>query len=236
MATSMHAVRFPGESSEYRAARDTLLRAELDLRAQLEAVAQLRRELPPGGALKEDYVFEEGHADIEAPEAGTEVRLSELFREGKNSLILYSFMFGPHMERPCPACTSILDGLNGAMPHVLQRINVAIVAKSPIQRIRQFARQRGWRNLRLLSSAYNSYNADYHGETADARQIPALNVFVRREGRIFHSYNAELLYATSDPGQHSRHVDSIWPIWNLFDLTPEGRGSDWHLALRYAQS
>ena len=157
-------------------------------------------------------------------------------REGKDSLILYSFMYGPQMQRPCPSCTSILDGLNGSLVHALQRINFAVVAKSPIQRIRAFALERGWRNLRLLSSAPNSYNADYHGEEADGGQIPALNVFVRRERKIYHFYSTELLYAQSNPGQDPRHVDLIWPLWNLFDLTPEGRGTRWNPRLAYTEA
>jgi predicted dithiol-disulfide oxidoreductase (DUF899 family) len=140
------------------------------------------------------------------------------------------------MQRPCPSCTSILDGLNGGMPHVLQRVSVAVVAKSPIQRIQMFARQRGWQNLRILSSAHNSFNADYHGETSDGQQIPALNVFVRRQGQIYHSYCTELLFAPRNPGEDPRHVDSIWPLWNLLDLTPEGRGTDWRPALTYDQT
>ena len=236
MANSMHSVRFPGESGEYRAAREALLRAEAELRRQQEAIAALRRKLPLGGALKEDYVFDESGPDFDDRMPGEQVRLSELFRDGKDSLVLYSFMYGPQMERPCPLCTSILDGLNGSAPHALQRINFAVVAKSPIQRIREFARQRGWRNLRLLSSAHNSYNADYHGETPNGEQIPALNVFVRRQGQIHHFYNTELLYAGSDPGEDPRHVDVIWPLWNLFDLTPEGRGTDWYPRLSYDEA
>ncbi len=176
----LHSTRFPGESPEYRSARDQLLKAELGLRQQIEEVTALRRRLPLGGPLKEDYVFEEGGPDLDRAEGGKPVRLSELFRPGKDSLLIYSFMFGPEMKEACPSCTSILDGLNGSVLHARDRINLAVVAKSPIERIREFARGRGWRNLRLLSSARNSYNADYHAETAGGDQIPALNVFVRR--------------------------------------------------------
>ncbi len=230
--TTLHSIRFPAESPAYRSARDELLQAEIDLRKQLEAVAALRRTLPLGGPLKEDYVFEEAGTDLD-PAAPREVRPSELFRPGMDSLALYSFMFGPEMAEACPSCTSILDGLNGSMPHVLQRINMAIVAKSPAERIRAFARERGWRNLRLLSSAGTTYNAHYHGERADGAQIPSLNVFVRRGGRIHHFYNTELLFAPPEPGQDGRHVDLIWPVWNLFDLTPEGRGTGWNPRLSY---
>jgi predicted dithiol-disulfide oxidoreductase (DUF899 family) len=233
MAGPSQAIRFPNESADYRARRDALLHAETALRAQLERVAAMRRSLPLGGQVREDYVFEEGPADLASAGAAMPVRLSELFREGTDSLILYSFMFGPNMKQACASCTSILDGLDGSAPHVRQRTNLAVVAKSPLDRIRQFARGRGWRNLRLLSSAKNTYNADYYGETAEGNQMPALNVFVRRDGRIHHTYCTELLFAPEEPGQNGRHVDLIWPLWNLFDLTPEGRGTTWNPRLAY---
>lgn len=214
---------FPGESTEYRAARDRLLDAERELRRQQEQVATMRRDLPLGGLLKQDYVLDEG----------SPVRFSELFAPGKDTLVIYSFMFGPRMKAACPMCTSILDALDGETPHVRDRVNFAVVAKSPIDRIRAFARERGWRNLRLLSSAANTYNTDYRAENSDGDQLPALNVFVRRNGRIHHFYGTELLYERPDPGQDGRHVDPIWPLWNLFDLTPEGRGTNWYPRLTY---
>lgn len=130
-------------------------------------------------------------------------------------------------------CTSILDGIEGEAPHVMQRVNLVIVAKSPIGRILQFTRPRGWRNLRLLSSANNTYNRDYYAEDEKGNQQPALNVFVRRDGRVRHFYNTELLYAPKEPGQDGRHVDLIWPLWNLFDFAPEGRGTKWSPKLTY---
>jgi len=226
-------VQFPNESPEYRAARQALLESEIQLRRQIEEVAARRRDLPLGGRVREDYVFEEGGRDLDDLETKREVRLSGLFAPGKDTLILYSYMFSPAMSQPCTSCTSILDGLNGTAPHVAQRVNLAVVAKSPIERIRAVARERGWRNLRLLSSEWNSYNEDYRAETSKGAQLPALNVFVRRPDGIYHFYNAELLYAPSDPGQNGRHVDLIWPLWNLFDYTPEGRGTDWYPRLAY---
>jgi predicted dithiol-disulfide oxidoreductase (DUF899 family) len=229
MTESLHSERFPGESAAYRAARDELLVAEIALRRQTEAVAALRRTLPLGGAVPEDYVF------AEAADDGTarQVPMSDLFRKENASLVLYSFMYGPDMAQACPSCTSMLDGLDGAARHAMQRINLAVVAKSPIERIRAFAQERGWRNLRLLSSAGTSYNRDYHGETADGAQMPMLNVFVRRDGRTHHMVSSEMLFAPADPGQNHRHIDTIWPVWHLFDFTPEGRGADWYPALRY---
>jgi predicted dithiol-disulfide oxidoreductase (DUF899 family) len=220
----LHSTRFPNEKPAYRAARDKLLKAEIALRRQVETVAAMRRKLPLGGALKEDYVFDEG---------GRTVSMSELFTGDKNTLLVYSFMFGPDMKSACPSCTSILDGLDGQAPHVTQRPNMVVIAKSPIERIREFAQGRGWRNLRLLSSAGNTYNHDYHGETEGGGQIPTMNVFRRRKGRVYHAWSSELLFLPADRGQDARHVDSIWPLWNLLDLTPEGRGTTWNPKLRY---
>jgi len=233
MADSLRTVRFPNESDEYGDARAELLKAEIDLRRRTEEVAALRRRLPLGGAVAEDYVFEEGPRDLRAPEAVKKVRLSQLFEPGKDTLVVYSFMYGPQMEKPCPMCTSMLDGLDGQAPHVTQRVNLVVAAKSPIRRIREHARERGWTGLRLVSTGGTTYNRDYHGESEDGDQIPALNVFVRRGDRVHHFYNTELLYGPHPEGQEPRHVDPIWPLWNLFDLTPEGRGTDWYPRLTY---
>ncbi|HYV68169.1 MAG TPA: DUF899 family protein [Myxococcales bacterium] len=233
MAGSLHQMRFPGESEKYRAARNELLEAEIDLRRRAEEVAAQRRRLPLGGLVAQDYGFVEGPRDLRAPEAEKPVRFSQLFEPGKDTLVVYSFMYGPKMDHACPMCTSMLDGMNGQAPHVTQRVNLVVAAKSPIRRIREHARERGWTNLRLVSTAGTSYNRDYHGETDDEDQIPALNVFVRRGDQIHHFYDAELLYAPPAEGQDPRHVDTIWPLWNVFDFTPDGRGKDWYPKLRY---
>jgi predicted dithiol-disulfide oxidoreductase (DUF899 family) len=221
--SGLHDKRFPNEKPGYRAARDRLLRAEMALRRKAEEVAALRRKLPAGGKVREDYVFEGVNG---------KVRLSQLFERGE-TLIAYSLMYGPKTERACPMCTAMLDGLNGSAPHVGQRTNLVVIARSPIERILEHARGRGWSNLRLLSSAGNSYNRDYHAETADGSQWPLLNVFVRRKGEIRHFYCTELFFPKAEPNQHPRHVDSIWPLWNLLDFTPEGRGKDWYPKLAY---
>ncbi|WP_199097566.1 DUF899 family protein [Dyella sp. ASV21] len=233
MNEPLHAVRFPGETSAYRIARDRLLRAEMALRRHVEDTAALRRALPLGGVAPVDYTFtDEGdtplETDIERP-----IRLSALFADGKDTLAIYSYMYGPAMAQPCPSCTSILDALDGQMLHLRQRVNVAVVARSPIRRIRQFARERGWRYLHLLSCAHNTYNTDYHGESADGRQMPALNIFVRRQDGIHHTWCSELMFVPPEAGQDPRHIDPIWPLWNMLDCTPDGRGVDWRPSLRY---
>jgi len=225
----MEHLHFPNESAEYRQVRNALLDEEMALRRQVEKVAAQRRKLPPGGTVPEDYVFE----GADGP-----VRMSALFGD-QDTLAVYSFMFGPERERPCPGCTHFLDGLDGAAQHVVQRAAFVVVAKSPIKRLLDFARERGWRHLRLLSTAGNTYDRDYFGDStalapAMRRQqefkdgedwdMPILNVFRRQSGTIRHFWGSELLYVPPEPGQEYRHNDLLDPVWNMLDVTPEGRG------------
>jgi predicted dithiol-disulfide oxidoreductase (DUF899 family) len=225
----MTTVAFPGESAEYRAAREALLKAELELKLKTEEVAALRRRLPAGGKVPQDYVFQE--------RAGTKtrkVRLSELFGD-KDTLVLYSFMYGPKMKAACPLCTSFLDGLEGQAHHITQSVALAVTAKSPIARIREHAKKRGWKRLRLVSDAGSTYHKDYLGETDNGDQQPMMNVFVKRDGQVFHFWGSEILWASdrAKDGLDSRHIDLMWPLWNVLDLTPGGRGETWYPKLAY---
>jgi predicted dithiol-disulfide oxidoreductase (DUF899 family) len=222
-------VRYPGETPAYRRARDKLIKSEIELRRHIEAVAAERRKLPAGGVLKEDYVFDatDGAGNIR------ELRFSELFAPGKDTLVLYNFMYGPAMANACPSCTAILDALDGQHTHLTQRVNLAVVAKSPLPRILEHAHTRDWRNLRLLSSANNGFNLDYHGEDASGSQWPMLNVFVKQGGSIRHFWSSELAYTAAEKGQDPRHVDFMWPLWHVLDTTPGGRGTDFYPKLNY---
>jgi predicted dithiol-disulfide oxidoreductase (DUF899 family) len=237
---------FPNESGEYRAARNALLEQEIELRRAMEAVAATRRGLPPGGPLPEDYVFD-ALGDEGAP---IQLRFSELFAPRRDALVIYSMMFprdpgddrpGPRSgetaslplaEGPCPSCAAFLDQLDGAAEHAGQNLNLVVVAKAPIRRVATFADERGWRRLRFVSSAGNSYNRDYHGETPEGSQRPMLNVFHRDGESIRHFWASELFYAPRVPGQDPRHVGTLEPLWNLFDLTRAGRPS-WDEQLWY---
>ncbi len=241
------AIAFPGESAEYRAERNRLLEQEIELRRAMEAVAAARRRLPPGGIVPQDYVFQAQGPGGRA----AEVRLPELFAPGKDSLVIYSMMFPrdpgddrpgpaggqtallPLAQGPCPSCTAFLDALDGAAEHASQRVNLAVAAKAPIEPILTFAAERGWRSLRLLSTEGTTYNRDYLAETADGEQQPMLNVFHRDGDTIRHFWGSELFYAPEDPEQDQRHVGTLEPLWNLFDLTPEGRPTDWYEQLSY---
>jgi predicted dithiol-disulfide oxidoreductase (DUF899 family) len=224
----LHEMRFPGESREYRGARDALLRAEREVRDRAEAVAEQRRRLPLGGVVPSDYEFQEWDRGTGARRA---VRLSDLFVAGKDTLFLYSFMFisGPGdnpIGSPCPNCTSIIDAVAGQARHLTQRINLAVSAKAPIEHFRAHAHSRGWADIRLLSSGENSFNRDYGAEDREGRQWPIATVFVRRDGRVHHWWSSELFWASHRDGEESRHVDFMWPYWNILDCTPEGRPKD----------
>jgi predicted dithiol-disulfide oxidoreductase (DUF899 family) len=239
--------RFPGESLEYRTARDALLEREIDLRREMEAVAAARRALPPGGEVPEDYVFQGA-----GPDGGpADIRMSELFAPGTESLAIYNYMFprspqdprpGPEGGRtaelplaqgPCPSCTTLLDQLDAVMPHSDPLLNFYAVAGAPIEHVLTFARERGWRHMRVLSAAGTSFKRDYHGETEDGSQIPMLNVFHRDGGVIRHFWSSELMFAPVDGDQDPRHVGTLEPLWNLIDLTREGRRPDWNEQLSY---
>jgi predicted dithiol-disulfide oxidoreductase (DUF899 family) len=237
-------ITYPGESAEYRQARDALLAQEIELRRHMERVAQARRALPAGGVPPQDYVFQDA-VD------GADVRLSELFMPGTQSLAIYSFMFPrdsqdprpgpdagslaqlPLLETPCPSCVSWLDQVDGTARHATQQISFAVVAKATPQQLRGIAELRGWRFLRLLSSRKNSYNVDYHAQNEAGEQRPALNVFHRDGNTVRHFWGSELFYAPADPGQDPRHIGPLEPLWNLFDLTREGRPADFDEQLEY---
>ncbi|MFC0399192.1 DUF899 family protein [Paraburkholderia rhizosphaerae] len=214
---------FPNESADYRRARTALLAEEIELRRHIERVAELRRALPPGGMVSGDYRF--------AGEGGP-VDFAGLFGD-KDTLVVYSYMFGPQRERPCPMCTSMLSAWEGEAADVQQRIAMAVVARSPLERIVAFTRARGWRDLKLYSDLNGNYSRDYFAISDEGGDEPALNVFTRRDGTIRHFWGSEMGFATSDPGQDPRGAPDPMPLWTILDLTPEGRGTDWYPKLEY---
>jgi predicted dithiol-disulfide oxidoreductase (DUF899 family) len=230
----MDHIAYPNESAAYRAALNALLDEEIALRRRIEAVAAKRRALPPGGEIAEDYVFER----IGAHQRPETVTLSELFGE-KPSIILYSFMFGPDRDVPCPGCTHMLDSVDGGARYIDDRAPLYIVAKSPIARLVEWARVRGWHHLTFLSDVTTRYSADYFGDT---RKFPPamraernlndgeewdetiFNVFRKDGDTVRHHWGSEMAFAPSDPDQHHRAGDLVDSLWGLLDMTPEGRG------------
>ncbi len=218
-------MRFPNENADYRRAREALLAEEIELRRHIERVAQMRRALPLGGAVTRQYLF--------GSESGQEVSLDELFA-GKQSLLTYSYMFGPQRSRPCPMCTSLLSAWDGEANDVAQQLSLAIIARSPLERLVAFKRERGWRFLRLFTDLTGEFSRDYHGVTASGDDIPAVTVFTRREEQIHHFWSGEMGPESADPGQDPRGAPDLMPLWTILDMTPEGRDPSWYPKLEYA--
>ena len=215
--------RWPNESEAYRRARTALLAEEIALRRHIERVARQRRALPPGPEVSGNYAFE----GADGP-----VSLSELFGD-KDTLVLYTYMFGPQRERPCPMCTSLLSAWNGEALDIRQRVALAIVARSPLEKLLAFARERGWQHLPLYSDASQRFSRDYHAVAGDGGDIPQFLVFTRRDGTIRLFWAGEMGGETADPGQDPRGAPDLMPLWTILDSTPEGRGADWYPSLSY---
>ncbi|MGF6753553.1 DUF899 family protein [Paraburkholderia sp. GAS42] len=215
--------RFPGESALYRSARNALLEEEIELRRHIERVAVQRRALPPGGDVPQNYRFDGEHGPA---------TLSQMFGD-YDTLVTYNWMFGPKRARPCPMCTSMLTALDGEMADILQRVAFAVIARSPLERLVAFKKERGWRHLRLYSSGGNSFNRDYADEDPDGDDNATFNVFVRSGGTVRHFWGDEMGLQTADPGQDPRGAPDAMPLWTVLDMTPGGRGTDWYPKLEY---
>lgn len=218
----------PNDSAVYHIARTALLAEEIELRRHIEQVAAQRRALPPGGKVSQEYIFTD--------EAGKIVTLSDMFGDS-NTLVTYTWMYGPQRKRPCPLCTSLLSALDGEANDIAQRVPLAIIGKSPIERQLAFKMERGWRGLKFYSTNGNDFTRNYRGEGPDGEDWAAFNVFARdADGTIRLFWAGEMGDGTQDPGQDPRGAPDIMPIWNILDMTPEGRGKDWYPKLEYSGS
>jgi predicted dithiol-disulfide oxidoreductase (DUF899 family) len=212
--------RFPNESAEYRRARQNLLIEEIELRRHNERVAELRRALPPGGEVTKSYMFE--------GERG-KVSFADLFG-GKQTLAIYSYMFGPQRQAPCPMCTSFMSTWESKLPDIEQRIAFVFVARAPIARLIEAKKARGWTQLRIFSDTSGDYTRDY--VSAEDADVAGYSVFTRRDGTIRHFWSGEMSGAMADPGQDPRGSPELDPLWTLLDTAPEGRGN-WYPKLQY---
>jgi predicted dithiol-disulfide oxidoreductase (DUF899 family) len=181
----------------------------------------MRRALPPGGEVTKRYEFE-GEA--------AKVTLADLFGD-KQTLAIYSYMFGPQREQPCPSCTSFMSTWEAKLPDVEQRIAFVFVARSPVARLIAAKRSRGWTRHKIFSDRSGDYTRDYVS-AADA-DAPGYSVFTRRDGIIRHFWSGEMGPKAADPGQDPRGAPDIDPLWTILDTTPEGRGVDWYPKLSY---
>jgi len=215
-------MRFAGESEEYRKARTALLAEEIELRRHIERVAEQRRRLPPGREVKNyRFVGENG-------EAG----LAGLFGD-RNTLVVYTYMYGPQRARPCPMCTSLLAAWDGEAPDMMQRVALAVTARSPIERLIAIKKERGWRSLPVYSDPSGEFSRDHHAVGPNDEDYPGLHVFTRRDGTIRHFWSGEMGFETADPGEDPRGAPDLMPLWTVLDCTPDGRGTDWYPKLEY---
>ena len=220
----------PNESADYTAQREALREAEIELMRQRERVAALRRALPLGPAV-DDYVFLEGPSDLDVGDTPVrQVPLGELFTAPDRPLVVYHLMYGKLRTSPCPMCTMWIDGFNGIAQHVAQTVDFVVAAAADPAALRQHARNRGWRNLRLLSCGDSTFKFDLGSEDADGEQDSTISVFTRdADGTIRHHYSA---HPRMDDEIDQRGIDLLCPVWHLLDLTPQGRG-DWYAELAY---
>jgi predicted dithiol-disulfide oxidoreductase (DUF899 family) len=218
------------EPQDYLAAREKLRVAEVELMQQRERVAAMRRALPKGAVVK-DYEFLEGPRDLDAGDSPVRtVKLSDLFTSSDRPLIIYQLMYGKKNTKPCPMCTMWVDGINGAAHHVRQRADLVIVAAAEPPTWRAWARERGWRNLRLVSAGDSTFKWDFGGENKEGGQDSTLNVFRKdADGTIRHFYTA---HPTMAADIQERGIDLYTPVYNLLDVTPQGRGN-WYASLAY---
>jgi predicted dithiol-disulfide oxidoreductase (DUF899 family) len=214
-------VRHPNESEAYRRARQELLVEEIEVRRQTERVAARRRALPAGGEVPEDYRF--------VAEDGLEVRLSDLFGE-HDTLVVYSYMFGPEREAPCPMCTSFMGGFDHKIDDIRQRVAIAFTARSPIERLVDAKKARGWTNLPVYSDPSGAYTRAY--VSPDDGDAAAFSVFTRRDGVLRHFWSDEIGGDMTDPGEDPRGAIEFDPLWLVLDAVPDGRG-DWYPRLTY---
>lgn len=220
---ALNTFRMPNESPEYRKARNALLAEEIELRRHIERVAELRRALPPGGEARGDYRFvgAQGATD-----------LAGLFGD-KDTLVTYGWMYGPQRERPCPMCTSLLSAWDGEAADIGRNVALAVISRSPYERMLAFAQERGWRHLKLYGDTNGQFSHDYHAIDKDGGDIPAFNVFTRRDGVIRLFWAGEMGDETADPGQDPRGAPDLMPLWTVLDCTPEGRKPKWYPSLDY---
>jgi len=222
---ALNTVRFPNESAEYRRARTALLAEEIELRRHIERVAEQRRALPPGGEVKKNYTFQS---------ATGPVTFADLFGD-KQTLVVYSYMYGPERELPCPMCTSLLSAWDGEAQDIEQNVALAVIVQSPLEKVMAFSKARGWRNLKLYSDTSLEYSKDYFANTPEFADNAAFNVFTRRDGVIRHFWSGEMGFESADPGQDPRGAPDLMPLWTVLDSTPEGRKSDWYPSLEYSR-
>jgi predicted dithiol-disulfide oxidoreductase (DUF899 family) len=202
---------FPGESAEYRNAREGSVAEEIELRRHMTRLTQQRRALPPGPVIEKNYRFKDAN--------GSEMRLLDFF--GKHGeLVTYFWMFGPQRERPCPMCTNWLGAVNGNAADIKQRVALKIFGRSPVSRQIAFAQERGWRDLDFVQTIGDDYARDIETLKSDGSEWAAITVFKREGDQVRLFWAAEMTSEMADPDEDPRLAPDIATLWSILDLTP----------------
>jgi predicted dithiol-disulfide oxidoreductase (DUF899 family) len=215
---------FPGESTEYRKAREALVAEEIEFRRNMTRLTEQRGALPPGPAIEKNYRFKDAN--------GSELGFPDLFGR-HNALVTYFWMFGPQRERPCPMCTNWLGAVNGNAADIKQRVALKVLGRSPVSRQIAFAQERGWRDLDFVQTIGDDYAKDIGVLKSDGSEWPAITVFKRDGDEVRLFWAAEMTSEMADPGEDPRLAPDIASLWSILDLTPDGRGKDWYPKLSY---
>lgn len=218
--------RFAGESDAYAKARKALIAAEIEARRTLGRLAKQVQALPQGPKIEGDYVFHDAN--------GAAVKLAEMFG-GHDTLVLYHWMYGPERERPCPMCTNLLGPLAANAADLRQRTALAVVGRSSVERQKAFARERGWSDAMPLYQAQgDAFSLAIGGlDPETGWENPALMVLRKDGNAVRLHWMGEMTMAMADPGEDPRGAVDLSPLWNVIDLTPEGRAPDWYPKLAY---
>lgn len=215
---------FPGETAAYAEARRALLAEEIELRRHVTRVAKQRQALPQGPVIETDYRFKDAN--------GQDVGLIDLFGE-HDALVTYFWMYGPERERPCPMCTNMLGSLNGNGADIKQNAALKILGRSPVERQMAFAQERGWRDLDFVQTLGDVYPNDLGLLPPEGGEYPALIVFKRDGDKVHLFWGEEMNGEMGDPDQDPRGAIDLASLWNVLDLTPRGRKTDWYPKLNY---
>lgn len=216
---------FSNESSAYAKAREALLAEEIEVRRHLGRLARQNRELPEGPELAGPWKF--------ASMNGGELELADMFGT-KDTLVLYHWMFGPERNRPCPMCTNLLGPLAGNAADLGQRVALAVVARSKVERMIAFGVERGWRDLPYYQAVGDDFSTAIGGFDPETRaEMPVLMVLRKVDGKVRLHWMGEMTMDMADPGEDPRGAVDIAPLWNILDLTPAGRDPKWYPRLSY---
>ncbi|CAM3102180.1 DUF899 domain-containing protein [Sphingomonas antarctica] len=220
---------FPGESRAYGKARQELLADEVELQRHIDRVSAKRQSLPDGPLVEKNYRFKDPNGD--------EVGLVALFGD-HDTLVTYFWMYGPERDRPCPMCTNLLGPLDANANDLMQRVALAVLGRSTVERQLAFAQERGWHALRFYQTLGDDYALDFGGlDPKTGAEWPVMAVFKKygsgenAEVRLF--WKGEMTGEMADEGKDPRGGPDLSPLWTVLDLTPQGRGDKWYPKLAY---